>query len=194
VKEVLTTFEAARMLNLSPYTIRLWIIKGLLNGYKTAGGHRRIKTKDLMQFLKKNGMPIPSFEEKRKKVAVLASDNAYEMQRIKRFKMPFTFLSVKNPIQLGVTIEKAKPQVVLLDFDSKVFSFKDLGEAVKENSSNLTILIGFAKRVTQNVVLQAEKSGFFDVLTKPLSEDELKKTFSKLFEKRKNPYRLKSSR
>lgn len=194
MKEVLTTFEAAKILNLSPYTIRLWLIKGLLEGYKTAGGHRRIKTKNLIKFLKKNGMPIPNFEEKGKKNAVLASDSSYEIRKIKNFKTEFNFLIAKNPIQLGMIIEKINPQIVLFDFDSPNFSFRDLGEATKENTQKLTILLGFAKRVTQTLLLEAEKYGFFDVLTKPISEEELKKTFSKLFNKSRISYRLKSSR
>ena len=195
MKQTLTTFEVAKLLNLSPYTIRLWIIKGLLEGYTTPGGHRRIKKKDLIKFLKENKMPIPIFEDTKKKNAILATDEESEIRKIIKLKKIFYFYPVKSMLELGVKIEKIKPQIIILDFNSKSFSFKELGAFITENNQfSQTVLIGLSKNVDQNLVLEAEKCGFFDVLTKPLSEEELQKTFSKIFGKRKNSYRLKRSR
>lgn len=195
MKEVLTTFEAAKMLNLSPYTIRLWIIKGLLKGHKTAGGHRRINKSDLIRFLKQNNMPLPSFEKKKNLKFLVGSDNNYEFTRLKKLKDSFNLTTAKNPLDMGIKIEKIKPHIILLDFDSKAFSSKDLAASISQNCEIAeAVLIGFAKKVTAKVVSEAQKEGYYDVLLKPLSEEELKKVLSKIFEKKKNPYRLKRSK
>lgn len=195
MKETLTTFEAAKLLQISPYTIRLWLIKGILKGYKTAGGHRRIKITDLVSFLKENRMPIPQFNKYKKNVCLLVTDNEREIARIKKFKFPLDFVFIKNQIECGIAAAKLKPWLILLDFDSKKFSNKELGEAIrKEASLSDTVLLGFAKKLSPNLIIKAEKSGFYDVLQKPLSEEELNKTFKKIFEGGKKPYRLKTSR
>lgn len=47
----LTTSDAAKLCNVTRFTIRNWIISGKLKSTKTAGGHRRILREDVMEFL-----------------------------------------------------------------------------------------------------------------------------------------------
>lgn len=42
-----TTRIAAKMLNVSLRTIQLWVESGVLNAWKTAGGHRKVSTKSI---------------------------------------------------------------------------------------------------------------------------------------------------
>ena len=41
-------------------TIAKWIDQGVLPGHTTPGGHRRVKSSDLVRFLNKHGMPVPT--------------------------------------------------------------------------------------------------------------------------------------
>ncbi len=44
----LTTHDIARMLQVDASTITKWIDKNLLLAYRTPGGHRRVRTSDLV--------------------------------------------------------------------------------------------------------------------------------------------------
>lgn len=55
----LTTFEASKICGVVHSTVSNWIEEGKLIAYKTPGGHRRIKKKDLLLFLKLYEIPVP---------------------------------------------------------------------------------------------------------------------------------------
>ena len=50
-KSVFTTFEAAKICDVTPVTIQNWIDKGWLEAYRTPGGHRRVSREALLSFL-----------------------------------------------------------------------------------------------------------------------------------------------
>lgn len=47
----LTTFEVARELGVSVRTVQQWVEKGILTGWKTAGGHRRINSGEVQALM-----------------------------------------------------------------------------------------------------------------------------------------------
>ena len=47
----LTTRQAATLLNVSVRTVQLWVESGILQAWKTAGGHRRISVGSIQQLL-----------------------------------------------------------------------------------------------------------------------------------------------
>jgi excisionase family DNA binding protein len=55
-----STHEAASLLQVNPSTVSKWVEKGVLVGFKTPGGHRRIRQQDLIAFIKQHGFPMPS--------------------------------------------------------------------------------------------------------------------------------------
>jgi excisionase family DNA binding protein len=56
--DVLSTKEAAIICKVALSTIVYWFDKGLIRGYRTPGGHRRIFRSDLEKFMKEHRMPI----------------------------------------------------------------------------------------------------------------------------------------
>lgn len=53
-QQYLTTTQAAKICNVTRFTIANWTKKRKLKSSKTAGGHRRILKDDLMRFIEKN--------------------------------------------------------------------------------------------------------------------------------------------
>src|SRR6188768_4104289 len=49
--DILTTFQAAKLCGVSHKSIERWIDAGLLPGYRTPGGHRRVHRADLLGFV-----------------------------------------------------------------------------------------------------------------------------------------------
>ena len=56
--DVLSTKEAAVICKVALSTIVYWFDKGLIQGYRTPGGHRRIFRSDLEKFMNEHRMPI----------------------------------------------------------------------------------------------------------------------------------------
>jgi excisionase family DNA binding protein len=58
-KDFLTPNEAARLLMVSPITIRQWAQKGILEAQTTAGGHRRFSRPVIEAFARARGIRVP---------------------------------------------------------------------------------------------------------------------------------------
>jgi excisionase family DNA binding protein len=58
-KTFCTTREAGLLLGVSAGTVQLWVDSGLLQAWKTAGGHRRVVLESVRQLLKKNPASAP---------------------------------------------------------------------------------------------------------------------------------------
>ena len=60
MKKIFTTTEAAQICGVAHTTVIRWIGEGKLKAHETPGGHRRIERGDLVDFLKRFNMPVPS--------------------------------------------------------------------------------------------------------------------------------------
>jgi excisionase family DNA binding protein len=58
-KTVFTTGHIANLLHIHQTTVIDWVDKGMLESYKTPGGHRRITKDALLRFLDAHKMPVP---------------------------------------------------------------------------------------------------------------------------------------
>ena len=59
-KQTFTTGEVADLIHVHQTTVIDWMDKGLMEGYRTPGGHRRIQREALLRFLATQRMPIPA--------------------------------------------------------------------------------------------------------------------------------------
>lgn len=64
-KEYLTTFEAAKIMSVTPDAVLKWIKSGILEARRTPGGHHRIARKSIENLLTENKKNHPP-EEKQK--------------------------------------------------------------------------------------------------------------------------------
>lgn len=195
MKDILTTFEVAKLLNLSPYTIRYWIEKGLLNAFRTPGGHRRVKLSDLMEFLKENKMPLPKFEDRKKRVAIYYGLDIQAKSVIKKLLKKIMIIETSNPFVFGYLVEKEKPDIIFFDLDNWFHEIERFFELLCESKSAMvSIPIGISKIVNEEIFLKAQKFGFCEVLQKPLQEKELKDLVSKIYSYKSGYHRLKRSK
>src|SRR5258708_13265398 len=59
MEELFTTHDISRLLQVDPSTVSKWIDKGILMAFRTPGGHRRVRSADLRNFLIVHQMPVP---------------------------------------------------------------------------------------------------------------------------------------
>jgi excisionase family DNA binding protein len=55
----ITTREASELCGVHTSSIKRWVRQGIIQAFRTAGGHRRIPALEIYRFLKRQGMPIP---------------------------------------------------------------------------------------------------------------------------------------
>ena len=57
--DLFTTHDIGQLVHVDPSTVSKWIDKGILMAFRTPGGHRRVRSGDLRDFLIAHQMPVP---------------------------------------------------------------------------------------------------------------------------------------
>lgn len=114
-----TTFEAARLCGVFHTTVINWVNKGKLKARVTPGGHRRIPLGELVPFMKKYDMPVPSdIEDVHRQVLVL--DDEPMMTKLiekgfSRHKDRYQVQVSNNPVDALVMVGKKLPDLLIMD-------------------------------------------------------------------------------
>ncbi len=118
-KEVLTTFEASRYLNVAPKTVSNWIDAGHLKAYRTVGGHRRIRREDLEAFIsaQQSGRRQRAGVQKRRVLIVDDEPAAAEAmaQAIREADPTCEVQVASSGFEAGVKVADLTPDLVILD-------------------------------------------------------------------------------
>jgi excisionase family DNA binding protein len=116
-----TTFQAAKLLGVSPPTVVNWVNLGVLAAHRTPGGHRRIGQDDLVVFATEYHYPLPeSLKEGAQMVRrVLIVDDERDFGVTVReylvVRGGFEVEVAESGFAAGLTIARFQPHVVLMD-------------------------------------------------------------------------------
>lgn len=118
-KDVLTTFEAARICKVSYNTIKNWIKREFLNAYRTAGGHLRINMDDLTAFCREHGIPTDGEGLSLHRKALVADTEESVRLLIKEVfathPEKFDVYVADDSFEAGCLTELIKPDVIIMD-------------------------------------------------------------------------------
>lgn len=114
-KEFLTPNEAARLLMVSPITIRQWAQKGILAAQTTAGGHRRFSRHVIEAFARERGIDVPGTNP-----SLLIVDDNHQLNDylVALFSAEVPGLEIHaayDGFDAGRQVQAHRPTVVLLD-------------------------------------------------------------------------------
>lgn len=125
-----TTREAATLLGVSVGTAQLWVENGLLQAWKTSGGHRRISRESVERLLHKSESPItlppptghvlpaPVTGPERLRVLVVEDDtNLLRLYQTQMSRWPFhpDVMAISNAIAALVMIGRRAPDLLVTD-------------------------------------------------------------------------------
>jgi excisionase family DNA binding protein len=118
-KDVLTTFEASRYLNVAPKTVSNWIDAGYLKAYRTVGGHRRIRREDLEAFIsaQQSGRRLRT-APRRKRVLIVDDEPAVLdtlAQGLRQLDPPCEVETAASGFEAGVKVAEFAPDLIILD-------------------------------------------------------------------------------
>jgi excisionase family DNA binding protein len=114
-KSYLTPSEAAKLLMVSPITVRAWAQKGLLPSETTPGGHRRFLRENVEQFAKQC-KTAPQRNDLR--VLVVDDDKqvaGFLVEWLTGLDEPFVVDAAADGFEAGSKVHIFEPDIILLD-------------------------------------------------------------------------------
>jgi excisionase family DNA binding protein len=178
-QRIFSTFELAKMLELSPGTVANWVDAGRLKAFTTLGGHRRIKAEDLKTFLEENKIPAPKELAERldtaKKVLIVEDDEKFLrlMERFFRtFRKKWEIFSAADGFQAGSLVGSEKPDVVILDIMLPDINGFKVCEIIKA-SDKRTLVIAVTGYDSEDIKTKILAAGADDYYVKPFKFEQL---------------------
>lgn len=175
----LTSHEVADLLQVDPSSVKNWVNAGRLEGFKTPGGHRRVRVDALVDFLSRYSMPIPSALFSAFKTRVLVADPDPTSQRslsrlLKTYASSLDMRFTKDACSALFIAGEFKPQVMLMstrltDLDTLTLCEK-LNKMPSAKGIRLIIMTGDPRPA---LVKQATAAGADAVLAKPFTVGDL---------------------
>lgn len=173
LKDVLTTGEVAKICNVAPRTVSKWFDSGALTGYRIPGSKdRRIPLNQLIRFMKQHGMPLNGLRTGCTRVMIVdeEQDIVEVLERILEDEAKYEVEVARTGFSAGVTAEKFRPHVILLDMHLRDIDGRELARHVKSNPDlQLTKVIAMSGKMTEEEgkgVVSAT-GGFDGFLRKP---------------------------
>ena len=186
-----TTSEAAEILSISVGTVQLWVDTGLLEAWKTPGGHRRITRESINRMLHHKpvaaataAVAVPSGGPLRVLVAEDDADLRLLYQTILRsWPMGPVLEVVDNGIDALMVIERFRPDLLFIDLDIPGvdgFQMLKILNSKAEHAGMTAVVVTGLSRADIN--LRGGVPDNFLVLPKPISFEKLLSIASALWE------------
>jgi excisionase family DNA binding protein len=176
---LLTSHEVGVLLQLNASTVVKWVNDGILPAYRTAGGHRRIRSADLLNFLKEQGMFIPKQLRGAgpRKVFMVDDDKAYLQsfaRGMRNHKDKVDLTAIDNGIEALLRVGSERPDVLVLDINMPNLDGIEVLKRIKENETTKSIeVIVISGSVNDELEKKLLGLGARAVLKKPVAPAEL---------------------
>ncbi|HZL35545.1 MAG TPA: response regulator [Tepidisphaeraceae bacterium] len=171
VKDVLTTGEVAKICSVAPRTVSKWFDSGALHGYRIPGSKdRRIPLNQLIRFMKQHGMPLNGLMTGCTRVLIVddEQDIVEVLEKILEDEAKYEVEVAKGGFAAGITAEKFRPHVILLDMHLKDIDAFEVARQVKSSADlQLTKLIAMSGKLADTESQGLLSQGFDGFLRKP---------------------------
>lgn len=174
-KSFCTTREAATLLGVSVGTVQLWVESGLLQAWKTAGGHRRVVRDSVHGLLQKK--PPQGTPSRHLRIMVVEDDTAllrlYEIN-MSRWPMVPEVMPVDNAVTALMTIGRSPPDLLVMDLHMPGMDgfrmLREMHSSPEISSTTIVVVTGL------DAAAIAERGGLpagVEVLPKPIPFNRL---------------------
>jgi excisionase family DNA binding protein len=171
LKDVLTTGEVAKICNVAPRTVSKWFDSGALHGYRIPGSKdRRIPLNQLIRFMKQHGMPLNGLMTGSTRILIVDDerDVVEVLEKILEDEAKYEVEVAQGGFAAGVTADKFRPHVILIDLHLKDVDANEVVKQVKKSSDlQLTKVIAMSGKLTDAEAQALLSNGFDGFLRKP---------------------------
>ena len=192
--DILTTFQAARLCGVSHKSIERWIDAGLLPGFRTPGGHRRVYRADLLGFVQKRrtqeGAESRAVEavSETPRILIVDDDPVIRSLFLEYFKTvhPSDFVVdvAASGYEAGLQVERTKPHVMVLDLMMPDLNGFEVCEKTRQDAAHSSIVF-IALTGSESAAQQARESGLFHrVFLKPVKLSRVKEEIDEILAER----------
>jgi excisionase family DNA binding protein len=175
--DVLSTKEAANICKVALSTIVYWFDKGLIRGYRTPGGHRRIFRMDLEKFMQDHAIPLGDRLDDQLRVLVVARDQAVldlVSEALQSMNGHVDWAAATGSFQAGRLVASFKPGLLLVDSDATDLDSAELCRQLKSDSETHDIeVVLLCRSVSKPAAKALRDAGASEVLTKPVTPEQL---------------------
>jgi excisionase family DNA binding protein len=176
---IFTTYDIGRMTGTDPTTVHKWIDRGLLRGYRTPGGHRRVRAEDLRSFLVEHQMPLPQELGGRDTLRTMVVDSDPSSLKalarsLKRLRPEWEMQPFDNGVDALLALPVAIPDVVVLDLALSDMDSLAVCRQLRERADAAGVkVVAVAAELTERLEREALASGVACCLGKPVSGPDL---------------------
>lgn len=176
-KPYFTPTEVARMLMVSPITVRQWAQKELLRAETTPGGHRRFLRHDVERFARERGLTLQLPDDGSLRILVVDNDRLMVESLSELLKAASENVEVEvayDGFDAGRQILRFEPHVVLLDLVMEGMDGFQVCSRIKSDPTTKAVRViamtGYQAPETSRRIFDA---GAEACLSKPFDPDEM---------------------
>jgi len=183
-----STREAAKLLDVSLRTVQLWVESGVLEAWKTVGGHRRVSPESVQKLLATRS---PVKEAVQNELTVLIAEDDPVLLNLYRHKIaawdpPVRLLTATGGYEALISIGEQKPDVLVADLMMpSVDGFRMLRALEEHPGATHTAVIVVTALEDSEIEKRGGVPASIDILKKPV-DFALLETKVRELAKRKN--------
>ncbi len=183
-KSFCTTREAAHLLGVSVGTVQLWVERGVLEAWKTTGGHRRVLRDSVDKLLRRaptvgatdSGASSPSGQRKLQVMVVEDDESLLRLYRVKIAAWPLDLdlLTFDNAFTALLAIGRSQPDLLITDLHMPgMDGFAMLDVLSKAPESARTSIVVVSGLDDNDIKARGGLPLGIEVLSKPIPFDRL---------------------
>lgn len=174
IPDTCSTTEAARLLGISVRAAQLWVENGMLEAWKTPGGHRRILRSSINQILDTRHDSDSTHDDRRLAILIIEGSQAEReaLGEVLRELFPECKVQLsQNAFESLLSLGDETPDVVIADIDG--LDLAALGAHQGNRPRGGTLLIALASNPAAIADQSRHLPGEFVLLGKPPARDEM---------------------
>lgn len=176
MKDSLTTGEIAKHCGVNLRTVARWIERGHLKAYQLPGrGDNRVEPKDFLEFLSRNGMPVPEAFRAPSRRVLIVEDDADVCSLMARALREggFEVETASDGFQAGALLGTFRPSVITVDLRMEGLSGQEVIRLLKSRPELAGIRVLVVTGMPGDEVEEARGAGADAVLAKPFEPEAL---------------------
>jgi excisionase family DNA binding protein len=174
IKSIYTTHDLSRLLHVNPRSVINWIEQDRLQSFRTPGGHRRVRHDDLMAFLRKHKIPMPSALASGD-FSVLVVENEDDLSETIQTSLAaqngYKVSTARDGISALLAVGRDRPDLMILDIKIPGVDGLEVCRQIKSDPKSHTAVIAIGGQ--PEGANHATTAGADAFLPKPLDVDAL---------------------
>lgn len=176
---LLTSHQVGTLLQVNPSSINNWVRDGRLHAFRTPGGHRRIRARDLVVFLQNYEMPVPRLlEDAMRKRILWVDDDPNQLEALQRLLTSHSdrvdAVLVDNGVEALVKAGSFQPHVMVIDVQMPGIDGLEVCRRIKSHPDTSALeIVMTSGQLTSEIEAKALAAGARRCVEKPVSIDAL---------------------